>query len=273
MERDAMVISSDVETTRTVHRADGTSICYTVSAPSPGPTWVFIHGWGCRRTDFAATASFLPADHRVISVDLAGHGDSRSTRQNWTMAEFAKDVAAVTDAEGVSRCTVVGHSLGGAVAIELARLKPDMVAQVIGIDAYHYLSLYPAIDEAGIRGLLEGFENDFPTAVRGLIAMGSVPETDPAFGEVIFRKMSSIPQSVGVGALDGMLRWDMDEALRAVRQPVTTLAVRGLLDPAAVDRYGDRVDFVVHELGSHHFLVERPEETAELLMAALVDQS
>jgi hypothetical protein len=83
--------------------------------------------------------------------------------------------------------------------------------------------------------------------------------------------MSSIPPAVGAAALDGMLRWDMDEALGAVRQPVTTLAVRGLLDPAAVDRYGERIDFVVHELGSHHFLIEAPEETAKLLMAARFD--
>ena len=48
---------------------------------------------------------------------------------------------------------------------------------------------------------------------------------------------------------------------------MATLAVRGLLDPAAVERYGDRIDFVVHDLGSHHFLLEQPEETAKLLLS------
>ncbi|MTD54407.1 alpha/beta fold hydrolase [Amycolatopsis pithecellobii] len=264
-----MSLPTDTGTVRTVRRTGETSICYSVTGPPTGLTWVFIHGWGCRRTDFAPVAAFLPADHRVITIDLPGHGGSRTARDSWTMEEFARDVAAVTDAEHVDRCVVVGHSLGGAVAIEYARLRPDVVTRVIGLDAYHYLALYPAIDDAAARPLLEGFETDFPAAVRGLVTMGSIPGTDPEFGETIFRKMSGIPQSVGVAALAGMLRWDMDEALQAVSQPVTTLAVRGLLDPEAVARYGDRIDFVVHELGSHHFLIEQPEETAKLLMAAI----
>ncbi|HWD01961.1 MAG TPA: alpha/beta fold hydrolase [Amycolatopsis sp.] len=251
-----------------VSRAAETSISYTVSGPAAGPTWVYVHGWGCRRTDFAAVAAFLPAGHRVIAVDLAGHGDSTSARTDWTMAEFARDVAAVIDAESVRRCVVVGHSLGGPVAVELARLRPGVVTQVIGLDSFHYLGLYPAIDDSTARALLQTFEDDFPAGVRSLVAMGSVPGTDPGFGETIFAKMSSIAPAVGIGALAEMLRWDMDEALDAVGHPVVTLAVRGLLDPAATERYGDRIDFVVHELGSHHFLLERPEETAALLLAA-----
>ena len=263
-----MVMTSVEESVRTVSRAGETSISYTVSGPPEGPTWVYVHGWGCRRTDFAAVAAFLPAEHRVIAVDLAGHGDSTSTRTDWTMAEFARDVAAVIDAESVERCAVVGHSLGGAVAVELARLRPDVVTQVIGLDSFHYLGLYPAIEDGAARGLLQTFEDDFPAGVRSLVVMGSVPDTDPEFGETIFAKMSSIAPAVGTGALAEMLRWDMDEALDAVPHPVATLAVRGLLDPVAPERYGDRIDFVVHELGSHHFLLEQPEETAKLLMAA-----
>jgi pimeloyl-ACP methyl ester carboxylesterase len=256
VERGGSVFMISIEgSTRTVRRGDETSIHYTVSGPEDGPTWVYVPGWGCRRTDFAPVTAFLPADHRVITVDLAEHGDSRSARTAWT----------------VRRCTVVGHSLGGAVGVELARLRPDVVTQVIGIDSFHFLGLYPAIEDEVARRMVRSFEDDFPAAVRSLVVMGSVPGTDPEFGEAIFQKMSSIPPAVGAAALDGLLRWDMDEALRSVPQPVTTLAVRGLLDPAAVDRYADRIDFVVHELGSHHFLVEAPEETAGLLMTARID--
>jgi pimeloyl-ACP methyl ester carboxylesterase len=256
------------ESVRTVSRAEDTTISYTVDGPVGGSTWVYIHGWGCRRTDFAPAAAYLPATDRVISVDLAGHGDSTSARTDWTMAEFARDVAAVLDAESVARCVVVGHSMGGAVALELARLRPDTVTQVVGLDSFHYLGLYPAIEDTAARGLLQTFEDDFSAGVRSLVVMGSVPDTDPAFGETVFAKMSSVAPAVGVGALAEMLRWDMDEALAAVPHPVSTLAVRGLLDPAAPERYGDRIDFVVHELGSHHFLLEQPAETAKLLLAA-----
>lgn len=260
-------MTSVEESVRTVSRTGETSISYTVSGPGDGPVWVYVHGWGCRRTDFTPVAAFLPAGHRVVAVDLPGHGDSTSARTDWTVEEFARDVAAVLDAEAVQRCAVVGHSLGGAVAVELARLRPDAIGQIIGLDSFHYLGLYPAIEEGAARRLLQVFEDDFPAGVRSLVVMGSVPGADPAFGETIFAKMSGIAPAVGTGALAEMLRWDMDEALGAVPHPVATLAVRGLLDAAAPERYGDRIDFVVHELGGHHFLLEQPEETAKLLLA------
>lgn len=264
-----MSTQSEIGAVRAVQRNDTSSIRYTVRGPEIGHTWVLIHGWGCRRADFTALAANLPEDHRVIAVALPGHGDSHATREVWSMAEFARDVAAVTDAEGVRRATIVGHSMGGAIAVELARLRPAMATRVIGIDTFHFLSLYPPVTEAAAREVLEEFETDFAAGARGLVTMGSVPGTDPEFDEAIFAKMSSIPKSVGIPALEGILRRDMDEALAAITAPVSTLAVRGLLDPAAVDRYRDRIEFLVHELGGHHFHIEAPERTAELLLAAV----
>jgi hypothetical protein len=50
----------------------------------------------------------------------------------------------------------------------------------------------------------------------------------------------------------------MDAALRETRQPITVFAMCALTDPAAIDRYGDRLDIVLVELGSHHFPAEAP---------------
>ncbi len=90
-----------------------------------GPVLVLVHGWACGRTDFDAVTSHLPRTHRVLAIDLAEHGESRSTREVWTMEEFARDVVAVLEAESVDSCVVAGHSLGAAVAVEVGRLLPD----------------------------------------------------------------------------------------------------------------------------------------------------
>ncbi|WP_228563954.1 alpha/beta fold hydrolase [Catenulispora rubra] len=52
----------------------------------------------------------LPADYRVLAIDHAEHGESRSTRDVWTMEEFARDVAAVLEAEAVDSCVIAGRS-------------------------------------------------------------------------------------------------------------------------------------------------------------------
>jgi pimeloyl-ACP methyl ester carboxylesterase len=258
-------MSSITPSVRVVEREPGTSLHYTVSGPPDGKAFVFIHGWTCLCSDFDPLISHLPVDWRTIAIDLAEHGDSRSARATWTMTDFADDVAAVLDAEALDHVTVVGHSMGGAVALELARQRPGTVTHIIGLDSFHYLSLYPRVDEDGISTFMTAFNADFAGTMRGFVEMGSVPSTDPDFKETIFQKMSSARQPAVLHVIEEILRWDMDGVLQQVHQPIDVLEVRELLDPEAARRYGDRVNFVPVDLGSHHFLLEQPEATATLL--------
>ncbi|MBW4716628.1 alpha/beta fold hydrolase [Saccharothrix obliqua] len=249
---------------REVRRAGHTTIRYTASGPAGGPTLALVHGWACDRTDFDAVADHLPEHHRVLAIDLAEHGESRSTRDVWTIEEFARDVAAVLEAESAADAVVAGHSLGGAVAVEAGRLLPDAVAHVVALDALHY-DLFPAMSADRADAVIRLFRDDFPTAVRRLVEGGTPAGADPALGERYFRKMVAVRQPAGLRAIESLIRWDMDAVLRETRQPVTAFAIRDLVAPAAVERYADRVEFVLVDLGTHHFPVESPEGTAKLL--------
>ncbi|WP_433579659.1 alpha/beta fold hydrolase [Nocardia brasiliensis] len=253
-----------------IHRRDDTTIRYTVTGPEDGPTIAFIHGWGCDRSDFDTITEFLPGRLRVLAIDLAEHGESRSTRDVWTIEEFARDVAAVLEALSVRDCVVVGHSLGGAVAVETARLLPNSVSRVIALEALHYLSLFPAQDDEQAAAVMQPFRDDFAAAMVGMVAAGSPDGTDPAVQDGYVAKMSAVRQPAGLHALEGLLAWDMDAALRAAEQPITLFAVRSIITQEAIDRYGDRIDIVLVDLGSHHFHVESPEATAGLV-ADVVD--
>ncbi|MFJ7274247.1 alpha/beta fold hydrolase [Kitasatospora sp. NPDC098663] len=260
-----MTTASRIKKHRQVQRSDRTTIRYTASGPTGGPVLALIHGWACDRGDFDAVIDHLPEDHRVLAIDLAEHGESRSTREVWTMEEFARDVAAVLEAESVDTAVVAGHSLGGAVAVEVGRLLPDTVSQVVALDALHYLSLFPALGEEQAEATVHVFRTDFAAAVRGLVEGGSPAGTDPALKDAYAEKMTAVRQPAGLRAIEGLVRWDMDAALRETRQPITVFAIRDLVTREAIDRYRDRLDIVLIDLGSHHFPVEAPEETAKLL--------
>jgi pimeloyl-ACP methyl ester carboxylesterase len=260
-----MTVANRTVTNREVRRPNDTTIRYTVSGPADGPTLALVHGWGCNRSDFDEITGHLPRHVRAIAVDLAEHGESRSSRDVWTMEEFARDVVAVLEAESVDSCIVAGHSLGGAVAVEVGRLLPDVVSHIVTLDALHYLALFPAQEEHQADAVLEPFHRDFAEAMRGMVEAGSPVGTDPALKDAYFEKMVSVRQPAGLRSLEGLVHWDMDAALREVKQPVTVFAVREILSREAVDRYGDRIRFVPVDLGSHHFHVESPERTAELL--------
>ncbi|MFH8409603.1 alpha/beta fold hydrolase [Streptomyces sp. NPDC018019] len=248
-----------------VQRSDHTTIRYTAAGPADGPALVLIHGWACDRGDFDAVTGHLPDGYRVLAVDLAEHGESRSTREVWTMEEFARDVAAVLEAESVTTAVVAGHSLGAAVAVEVGRLLPDAVSHVVALDGLLHLSMFPAQSEERISTVVGMFHDDFPAAVRGLVEGGSPAGTDPALTDAYFEKMVAVRQPAGLRAIEGLVRWDMDAVLRETKQPITVFAVRDLVTQEAIDRYGDRLDIVLVDLGSHHFPVEAPEATARLL--------
>ncbi|MET8830467.1 alpha/beta fold hydrolase [Streptomyces sp. NPDC004610] len=250
---------------REVQREDHTTIRYTVSGPDSGTTLALIHGWGVDRTDFDAVTDHLPDSVRVIAVDLAEHGESRSTRDVWTIEEFGRDVAAVLAAESVDMAVVAGHSLGGAVAVEVGRQVPDQVSHIVALDALHYLGLFPAQSAERIEATENLFRQDFEGGVRGLVEGGSPAGTDQALKDAYFARMVAVRQPAGLHAICGLVRWDMDAALSETKQPITVFAVRDLMDRKAVERYGDRVDIVLIDLGSHHFQVEAPEGTAQLL--------
>ncbi|WP_242908575.1 alpha/beta fold hydrolase [Actinomadura terrae] len=260
-----MTTVSRGRTNREARRADHTTIRYTASGPVGGPVLVLVHGWACSRGDFDAVTDHLPENYRVLAVDLAEHGESRSTRDVWTIEEFARDVAAVLDAESVESAVVAGHSLGGAVAVEVGRLLPDTITHVVALDALHYLSLFPAQDEERAAAFERVFREDFARGVRGLVEGGSPAGTDPALKGAYFEKMVAVRQPGGLRAIEGLVRWDMDAALEETRQPITVFAIRDLVTRDAIDRYGDRLDIVLVDLGSHHFPVEAPEGTAKLL--------
>lgn len=254
---------------RMVERPDETTIRYSITGPSEGSTLVLIHGWGCERRYFDDLVAQLPADLRVVAVDLAEHGDSRSSRTVWTMDEFARDVDAVLSAESITRCVVVGHSLGGAVAVEVGRQLPDVVTHVVVLDALHYLGLFPAMDDSKAKAIIRPFHDDFAAAVRALVEGGSPEGFSEELIDSYFSMMVKVRQPAGIRAIEGLVRWNMEHALSETTQPITAFAVRELLSSEAVERFGDRIDFVPVELGSHHFPVESPEDTAKLLTSVV----
>ena len=248
-----------------VRRPQGTTIRYTASGPSGGPTLALVHGWACHRGDFDAVTDHLPESYRVLAIDLAEHGESRSARDTWTMTEFAHDVAAVLEAESVTSAIVAGHSLGGAVAVETGRLLADTVTHIVALDALHYLGLFPAMSDEQVETMVRAFHDDFPGAVRGLVEGGSPEGTAPELKDAYFQKMVAVRQPAGIRSIEGLMRWDMDTALQETTQPITVFAIRDLVAQEAIDRYGERLDLVLVDLGTHHFPVESPDETAKLL--------
>lgn len=115
---------------RTIH---GYRRAFRVSGS--GPAILLIHGVGDNSTTWETVQTRLAQRFTVIAPDLLGHGESDKPRADYSVAAFAngmRDLLAVLD---IDRVTVVGHSLGGGVAMQLAYQYPQLVERIVLVAA------------------------------------------------------------------------------------------------------------------------------------------
>jgi 3-oxoadipate enol-lactonase/4-carboxymuconolactone decarboxylase len=120
-----------------LHLGDIVAHAVTQGAPgtdSAGPPVLMLHSIGTSLHLFDPQAEALARHHRVIRMDLRGHGMSGVTQGPYSMELHARDALALLDALGVQRAHVVGLSIGGRIAMELAALAPDRVASLVLMD-------------------------------------------------------------------------------------------------------------------------------------------
>jgi pimeloyl-ACP methyl ester carboxylesterase len=115
--------------------ADGVAIRYDVRGVGD-PALVLVHGWANTRAIWGIHPETLSRRHRVVALDLAGHGVSGADRRDWTIDAFGEDVVAVVDQLGLASVVLVGFSMGGAVVLEAAERLGDRVLGVVFVDIF-----------------------------------------------------------------------------------------------------------------------------------------
>ncbi|MDP2856748.1 MAG: alpha/beta hydrolase [Bacillota bacterium] len=127
---------SSLAAQQTTASADGTLIRYEVHGQGD-PTFVLVHGFTNNRTWWEPHIQTLAGSHRVVTMDLAGFGESGRDRRYWTMEAHGQDVAAVVRAVDASNAVLVGFSMGGAAVIEAAKLVRPRVRGVVLVDIFN----------------------------------------------------------------------------------------------------------------------------------------
>jgi pimeloyl-ACP methyl ester carboxylesterase len=104
---------------------------YFAGGPADGAPLVLVHGLGGAAANWTRLAPALARGRRVLVPELPGHGLSAPLPAAPGLAPYADTVAAVLEHEGVERAPVIGHSMGGSVALRLAVRRPRLVAALV----------------------------------------------------------------------------------------------------------------------------------------------
>lgn len=119
---------------RSVTLRSGVQLRVAESGPAAGRPVLLVHGWGaCLYTYRYLIPAIARAGRRAVALDLRGHGLSDKPRGDgqYTAEALCGDVLALLDTLGAARADIVGHSLGGAVALRLALRNPDRVGRLV----------------------------------------------------------------------------------------------------------------------------------------------
>jgi pimeloyl-ACP methyl ester carboxylesterase len=128
-------------------KVSGADLQVVDRGPKQAPPIVLIHCFTCSIDWWDAMVPRLEGNHRVVAVDLLGHGGSEKPDTGYSIANQADLVAQALSELGVREATVVGHSLGGTVAVALAQQSPQLVDRVVIVDT-------PPTHEEGDLGLV-----------------------------------------------------------------------------------------------------------------------
>ncbi len=234
-----------------VPSSDGVMIHYDVTGDGDLPL-VLVHGWGADRSYWDDQRSDLARDYRVITIDLAAHGESGTGRVNYTVQAFGADVAAVMDELELMDAMLVGHSMGGAVILEAARQSPGRAIALIGVDTYQDLSQRPTDEQ--IDQYLASFRGNFTLTTEAYIRSLFPPNADTLLVQRVSRDIASAPEEPALSALDNLLHYDAIPALNDVRLPIHCINA----DKFPTDVEGNReiaASFEVTYMPGHgHFL-------------------
>ena len=190
----------------TVKSPDGSSISYGVQGEGE-VTIVFVHCWTCNHGFWKPQIEHFAKKHRVVWLDLAGHGSSTSSRKDYTMSAFGADVAAVVKAVGADRVVLVGHSMGGPVSVEAANLLGDRVVGVVSVDTFYTPFEYPKSEEK-IEEFVKPFKDDFVGTSENMVRSMFVPGVDKGVVDRWVNEFKDANPELGISAMYDIFRWN-----------------------------------------------------------------
>ncbi len=234
---------------------------------------VFIHCWACNRAFWRPHLDALADRYRVVSLDLAGHGASGANRDDWTLDSMAGDVQAVIETLELDRVILVGHSMGGPIALLAAARMPERVIGIVAVDTLHDADFsFPAALADQLAARLEA---DFYTTMTEAVPTMFPPTADRDVIAWVSSQAVLADRTAAVALIRSFSDFDMAAALAAVEVPIRCInsapwAHGGM--PTAIEtnrRYADFDAVIIDGVGHYPMLEDPPTFRAGL--RALID--
>jgi non-heme chloroperoxidase len=251
----------------------GVRLRYVERGDAAGPPVIFLHGYTDSSFSFSRVLPLLDAARHAYALDLRGHGDSERPARGYALRDFAADVVAFMDEQGIERATLVGHCMGSLVAQRVALDAPRRVSGLVLVSSMTSARrIEGAVElQQGVEALGETVPAEFAREFQTGTVYGPLPDE---FMDGVVAESLKVPARVWRETLAGLLDDEQGARLGRIRTP--TLLLWGdrdaLLDRAEQDALAATLagsELVVYPETGHSPHWERPERFARDLEAFL----
>jgi pimeloyl-ACP methyl ester carboxylesterase len=243
------------------------------------PAIVFVHGWANTAAIWNETLPHFSGKYKAVAVDLYGSDESYTKRNDWSMATFGEDVAAVIKKLKLEHVVLVGFSMGSAVIAETAKLLPETTIGLVIVDDLQDVEMkYTPEMVAFMDSVLMDLVT-VPTNEK-LVKLGfykNNPEKTFQRVETLLKGSSRIGWKRSLDAYFTWLNENCTESLTQIKAPV--IAINSDMQPTKVEvfrKYSPSFQAkIVHDVG-HVVFWDNPEEFNRLLQESVqefVDKS
>ena len=216
---------------------------------------VLVHSLAGNSSHWSRQLQYLRQMRRAVAIELRGHGRSDQPENgDYSIAAIAGDVSAVADALKLERFVLVGHSMGGAVALSYAGQLPERVAGLVLVDPIGDGKQIPPA-EAGT--FLAGFESDYRTNSEAY--WRSIAGPDGSVQERLLSDLRNTPQQTVTSILREVMTFDPDPALSRYSGPKLSIVTPFNDMPSSLHRLGTGFPHVMVEGTGHWIQIDKPE--------------
>jgi len=250
-------------------KLDNLNLYYEVNGN--GQPLLFIHGLGSSTRDWDLQVQAFSKTYQVITFDLRGHGQSDKPAGPYSMSMFASDTAGLLRSLGIESAHVVGLSLGGGVAFQLATDSPNLIKTMVIVNSAPELVIRTFKDRLG------AWQRFMIVRLLGMRRMGEVlskrlfPKAEQAALQTTFveRWAENDPQAYQE-AMRAMIGWSVTDKLGSIQCPTLVITADQDYSPVslkeAYTKLMPNAQLVVIPDAHHATPVEQPERFNATLM-------
>lgn len=241
-------------------------------------TIVFIHGWCINQTYWNSQVSLLEKDYRVLTLDLAGHGQSKVERKDWTIRSYANDIVDILRQLDSDSVILVAHSMAGNIALHIYDSIPKKIIGIIGIDNLRELGVEHSEEELKqLNAYFDKMKSDFPNQVKehALKYLFSATTADSIKQRVVSDFQNSDPgiaiPTIQSLILEGKYEKQMAPTLRfPLLLVLSDNGTTALVDSTSLNKYCGKGYQIFTVKGTGHYpMIEAPGEFNTQLNQAL----